>query len=64
MADATDMSSHELSASEVGDRGGGESSEMEQTEQTPFTKQDDNELFRRTGFRYSIAYERGFPYPW
>ena len=60
MADAADMTSRELSASEVGE-GEGESSE---TEQAPFTRQDDEELFRRTGFRYSIAYERGFPYPW
>ncbi|EJK65648.1 hypothetical protein THAOC_13469 [Thalassiosira oceanica] len=55
------MSSHKLSASEVGE---GESGESSETEQTPFSTQDDDELFRRTGFRYSIAYERGFPYPW
>ena len=28
------------------------------------TEEEDNKLFLATGFRYTPAYKRGFPYPW
>lgn len=39
-------------------------SQKESVDEHEPTEEEDNKLFLATGFRYTPAYKRGFPYPW